>query len=89
MTIYADLVRGATAHNVVGVLPGRTDGSPIVIGGHHDCWFGAAFDDATGVAATLAIAKALVDAGYEPEHPTAARPTRPRSTAAPTRPSTG
>ena len=54
---------------MVGVLPGRTDGSPIVIGGHHDCWFGAAFDDATGVAATLAIAKALVDAGYEPEHP--------------------
>ena len=62
-------MRGATAHNVVGVLPGRTDGSPIVIGGHHDCWFAAAFDDATGVAATLAIAKALVDAGYEPEHP--------------------
>ena len=69
LTIDADLVRGATAHNVVGVLPGRTAGSPIVIGGHHDCWFGAAFDDATGVAATLAIAKALVDAGYEPEHP--------------------
>ena len=69
LTIDAELVRGATAHNAVGVLRGRTDGSPIVIGGHHDCWFAAAFDDATGVAATLAIAKALVDAGYEPEHP--------------------
>jgi Iap family predicted aminopeptidase len=69
LAIDADLARGATAHNVVGVLPGRTAASPIVIGGHHDCWFGAAFDDATGVAATLAIARALVDAGYQPEHP--------------------
>ena len=40
-----------------------------MIGGHHDCWFAAAFDDATGVAATLAIAKALIDSGYEPERP--------------------
>ena len=28
----------------------------------------AAFDDATGVAATLGIAKALIDSGYEPNH---------------------
>jgi hypothetical protein len=69
LTIDADLLRGATAHNVVGVLPGRSEAAPIVIGGHHDCWFAAGFDDASGVAATLAIAKALVDAGYEPEHP--------------------
>ncbi|MDX6562835.1 MAG: hypothetical protein QOD65_2649 [Gaiellales bacterium] len=69
LEIDAELVSGATAHNVVGMLPGRSDASPIVIGGHHDCWFAAGFDDATGVAATLAIAKALVDAGYEPEHP--------------------
>jgi hypothetical protein len=69
LVIDAELTPGATAHNVVGVLPGRTDGAPIVIGGHHDAWFEGAFDDATGVAATLAIAKALADCGYEAEHP--------------------
>ena len=68
LVIDAELTPGATAHNVVGVLPGRTSDAPIVIGGHHDAWFTGAFDDATGVAATLAIAKALMDSGYEPEH---------------------
>ena len=69
VVIDAQLIRGATGHNVVGVLPGRSQEAPIVIGAHHDCWFAAAFDDATGVAATLAIAKALGDTGYEPEQP--------------------
>ena len=69
LTVAAELTPNASAHNVTGVLPGRSRGGPIVIGGHHDCWFAAAFDDATGVAATLAIAKALVDGGYEPERP--------------------
>jgi Iap family predicted aminopeptidase len=67
VVIDAQLIRGATGHNVVGMLPGRSQEAPIVIGAHHDCWFAAAFDDATGVAATLAIAKALADTGYEPE----------------------
>jgi Iap family predicted aminopeptidase len=69
LRVDAELTRDATAHNVTGTLPGRSSEAPIVIGGHHDCWFAAAFDDATGVAATLAIAKALVDSGYEPDRP--------------------
>ena len=69
LRVDAELMPDATAHNVVGTLPGRSSEAPIVIGGHHDCWFAAAFDDATGVAATLAIAKALVDSGHEPERP--------------------
>ena len=68
LVVDADLTRGAMAHNVVGVLPGSCEGAPIVIGGHHDAWFSGAFDDATGVAATLGIAKALVEGGYEPRH---------------------
>ena len=41
-----------------GRLPGGRDrhGAPIVIGAHHDGWFRAAFDNASGVAAMLAIA---------------------------------
>jgi hypothetical protein len=68
VSIDAELTHGATAHNVVGVLPGRSHDAPIVIGGHHDAWFAGAFDDASGVAATLAIARALADIEYEPEH---------------------
>ena len=47
--------RGATSPVI---SPGERDG-PIVVGAHHDGWFRAAFDNASGVAAMLAIARAL------------------------------
>ena len=54
--------------NVVGYLPGKRPG-PIVVAGHHDGWMGgAAFDDLTGVASTLGLARALVEAGVRPRH---------------------
>jgi Iap family predicted aminopeptidase len=54
--------------NVVGYLRGERPG-PIVVAGHHDGWMGgAAFDDLTGVASTLALARALVEAGVRPRH---------------------
>jgi Iap family predicted aminopeptidase len=59
----------AEAANVVGVLPGRRDGSPSIVAGHHDGWFGAAFDDATGVAVTLELARAFREARLTPERP--------------------
>ena len=58
---------GAIGHNVVGYLPGRERG-PIVVGAHHDGWFRAAFDNASGVAAMLAMAAGLTALGYEPRH---------------------
>lgn len=58
----------AEAANVVGYLRGRKRG-PLVVAGHHDGWMGgAAFDDLTGVAATLALARALREAGVKPRH---------------------
>ena len=53
--------------NVMGELPGRRRGAPTIVAGHHDGWFKAAFDDATGVAVTLELARAFVEAGVEPE----------------------
>ena len=50
---------------------GRGRGSPLIVGGHHDGWFDAAFDDATGVAVTLALARAFVEANLRPRHPIA------------------
>lgn len=69
LTLEVELLPGATAHNTSGTLPGRRPGPPIVVAGHHDGWFRGSFDDATGVAATLGIAKALLDAGHVPERP--------------------
>jgi len=47
---------GATAHNTLGTLPGRQDGPPIVVAGHHDCWFAAG---AARRAAFATVARAL------------------------------
>ena len=59
--------RPSEGWNVVGELPGRRRGAPTIVAGHHDGWFRAAFDDATGVAVTLELARAFVEAGVEPE----------------------
>ena len=67
VVLKAPLTRGAEAANVVGILPGRRRGAPLIVAGHHDGWFGAAFDDATGVAVTLELARAFRDAGLQPE----------------------
>ncbi len=56
----------STGWNVVGQLPGRRRGAPTVVAGHHDGWFQAAFDDATGVAVTLELARAFTEAGVRP-----------------------
>jgi Iap family predicted aminopeptidase len=69
VVLDAPLTPGAEAANVVGILPGRRDGAPCIVSGHHDGWFGAAFDDASAVAMTLAIARALGRAGATPERP--------------------
>lgn len=69
LTVDVELLRGATGHNTSGTLPGRRKAAPIVVAGHHDGWFFGSFDDATGVAATLGIAKAMLDAGHVPERP--------------------
>jgi Iap family predicted aminopeptidase len=56
----------STGWNVVGELPGRRRGAPTIVAGHHDGWFRAAFDDATGVAVTLELARAFAEAGLRP-----------------------
>jgi peptidase M28-like protein len=66
VVLRAPLTRGAEGANVVGELPGRGRGAPLIVAGHHDGWFGAAFDDATGVAVTLELARAFTAAGIRP-----------------------
>ena len=61
--------RQARGRNVVGVLGGDRPGAPIVVGAHHDGWFSGAFDNASGVASMLALARGIADAGWEPARP--------------------
>lgn len=65
--MLAATMEQATATNVVGVLRGRTDAAPIVLGGHHDAWFYGSMDDASGVAMAVVLAQALAGAGVVPE----------------------
>ena len=69
VTATAEIDRRARGRNVVGVLGNDRPGAPIVVGAHHDGWFSGAFDNASGVAAMLALARALTDAGWEPSRP--------------------
>lgn len=69
LVLRAELTHDAPGCNAVGYLPGAKGGAPIVVGAHHDGWFSAAFDNATGVAAMLAMARAMMGAGRTPRHP--------------------
>ena len=68
LTLHAERSPGTHGANAVGYLAGETGTAPIVIGAHHDGWFRAAFDNASGVAAMLAIAEALTAVGHRPNH---------------------
>ena len=69
VTIYSDIKitteeQGGFGWNVVGYIPGKYWGDSdkdefVILGDHTDSWFTGGMDDASGVAATLALAKAF------------------------------
>ena len=70
LTADVELTRaedGGVGYNVLGAIPGsdRSD-EFIIFTGHHDAWFRGAADDATAVAAMLAIGKAVRETGFRP-----------------------
>ncbi len=67
LTLDADMQLRTQGRNVVGYWPGERPG-PIVVGAHHDGWFYGAFDNASGVAAMLAIARAVAGSGHHLRH---------------------
>lgn len=54
----------ATSHNLWGEIPGKTD-ETIFVFSHLDGYFHSQYDDAQGASVSLAIAKALIESGYE------------------------
>ena len=67
LTLHVELERNAAGYNVVGHLEGDRPG-PVVVGAHHDAWFRGAFDNTSGVAVMLAMARALVRSSFRPRH---------------------
>ena len=68
LSIDITLTPDGVGTNAVGWLKGTEPGAPIVIGAHHDGWFSASFDNASGVARIVALAAGLIRLGSAPPH---------------------
>ena len=68
VTLNADskVTEDVTSHNLWGEIPGTTEETVFVFS-HMDGYFHSTYDDAQGVAVSMAIAKALVDSNYTPD----------------------
>jgi hypothetical protein len=56
------------SYNVVGCIPGHTFPEELVIvASHYDTWWHGAVDSLSGIGAILGIAKAMLEAGIQPE----------------------
>lgn len=61
-------IDAGTTYNITGVLKGKSSEHQILIGGHYDAHFWGFQDDNCAVGLVLAMAKAMVDSGYQPEN---------------------
>lgn len=57
-----------TTYNVMGLLKGKSSENQIVVGAHYDVHFWGFQDDNCAVGLVLAMAKGMVDSGYQPEN---------------------
>lgn len=57
-----------TTYNIMGVLKGKSSDHQILVGGHYDVHFWGFQDDNCAVGLVLAMAKAMIDSGYQPEN---------------------
>ena len=57
-----------TTYNIYGKIKGKSSENQIIIGGHYDVHFYGFQDDGCAIGLDLAIAKAMVDSGYQPEN---------------------
>ena len=58
---------GGTSYNIVGKIPGKNPDEMIIVGDHYDVHFTGFEDNNCAVGLTLAIAKGMIDSGYQPE----------------------
>ncbi|MDO4556494.1 MAG: M28 family peptidase [Lachnospiraceae bacterium] len=65
--INASVDRDATGHFVYGLIPGRRKDKYLLLNGHYDAYWQGFQDNAASLGCELAIAKAVMESGYEPE----------------------
>ncbi len=69
VTLNAKNLLDATAYQSIGQITGSVHPErSIVFTAHHDAWFTSAADDSVAVGMVLALAKAVVESGYQPEY---------------------
>ena len=61
-------IDAGTTYNVMGKIPGKSSDYQILVGGHYDMHFFGFQDDNCAVGLVLAMAKAMIDSGYQPEN---------------------
>ena len=62
-----EIGKGVT-YNIIGRIPGKRSDYQIITGGHYDTHFYGFQDDSCAVALVLAMAKAMIESGYQPEN---------------------
>lgn len=69
LKIDTELEEGTgTTYNVVGKIKGKSSKQQILIAGHYDKYWYGFQDDSAAVALDFAVAKAMIESGYQPEN---------------------
>ncbi|MDO4834462.1 MAG: M28 family peptidase [Bacillota bacterium] len=59
---------GGTTYNVCGMIPGKSHDEKLIVSAHYDKYWYGFQDDCAAIGLVLAVGKAMVDSGYEPEN---------------------
>lgn len=68
LVVDNEVSEGGTTYNLLGRIPGKSSDYQILVGGHYDVHFTGFQDDNCAVGLVLAMAKAMIDSGYQPEN---------------------
>lgn len=68
LVVDNEVSEDGTTYNVLGRIPGKSSDYQIIVGGHYDVHFTGFQDDNCAVGLVLAMAKAMIDSGYQPEN---------------------
>lgn len=68
LVVDNEVSEDGTTYNVLGRIPGKSSDYQIIVGGHYDVHFTGFQDDNCAVGLVLAMAKGMIDSGYQPEN---------------------
>lgn len=69
LMVDVDFEKGTgTTYNVVGKIKGKSSDQQIILGSHYDKYWYGFQDNCCAVSLTFAVAKAMIESGYQPEN---------------------